>query len=436
MRTERVLPAMLLIIALLWPGGVGAVADEYHFEISEYEKKPYHLGGYAELRPVLFGLDRDATLYRLQFFDHEEGKTTAEYNGRLQVEGSLEKGGGQLFVRINSDYQHSCRGETLQTTLYDSYLSLKPSPALALEAGKKSLRWGTGYAWNPVAFLDRPKDPDDPELNREGFVLTSLSYIKTFASSLRTLSLTPVLLPVDGGINDDFGEPDHLNAGGKLYALVYDTDIDLVFLTGGSKTDRYGFDFARNITSNFEVHGEFAYLRNVHRRVVDSAGNISDRKSDAQSYLLGLRYLTERETTWIAEYYHNGTGFTEDEMANYFAFVDRGFDAFLATGDRLLLNQADNLGKGGYTRLNPMRDYLYVRASQKEPFDILYFTPAVTAIANLNDDSFSLSPELLYTGVTNLEVRLKGIWLEGDALSQFGEKQNDWRVELRVRYYL
>ncbi|MCA1747636.1 MAG: hypothetical protein LC655_08055, partial [Bacteroidales bacterium] len=268
MRTTQVFWSVLLTGALLWPGGTCVLAEEYRFDIAEFEKKPYHLGGYAELRPVLLSLDRDAALYRLRFFDQDEGKTTTEHNGRLQLEGSLEKGMGRIFVRINSDYSNSSHGETFQTTFYDGYLSLKPSPSLALEAGKKSLRWGTGYAWNPVAFIDRPKDPDDPELNLEGFILASASYIKSFSGPLRTVSLTPVLLPVDDEINDDFGEPGHLNVGGKLYALLYDTDIDLLFLVGGSRTHRYGFDFSRNLTSNFEVHGAFAYLRRVQKRVI------------------------------------------------------------------------------------------------------------------------------------------------------------------------
>ena len=435
MRTARFLSAVLLAAALFWLGGAGALAEEYRFDVAEFEKKPYHLGGYAELRPVLFGLDRDAALYHLRFFDRDEGKTTAEYNGRLQIEGSLEKGIGRAFVRINSDYSNSYLGESFRTTFYDGYLSLKPSPSLTLEAGKKSLRWGTGYAWNPVAFLDRPKDPDDPELNLEGFILASVSYIKSFAGPLRTVSLTPVLLPVYDGINDDFGEPEHLNTGGKLYALLYDTDIDLLFLAGGSRTHRYGLDFARNLTYNFEVHGEFAYLRKVRKRVIDAADAITEKESNAQSYLIGIRYLTEAETTWIAEYYHNGAGFSRDEMRDFFTFVNRGFDAFTATGDASLLHQAENLGKGGYARMDPMRNYLYVRASQKEPFDILYLTPAVTAIVNLNDGSVSLSPEILYTAVTNLELRLKATVLEGSRPSEFGEKQNDWRLELRVRYY-
>jgi hypothetical protein len=36
------------------------VAEEYKFEVSETEKKPYHIGGYIEAMPVLFGLDKNA----------------------------------------------------------------------------------------------------------------------------------------------------------------------------------------------------------------------------------------------------------------------------------------------------------------------------------------------------------------------------------------
>jgi len=46
-----------------------------------------------------------------------------------------------------------------------------------------------------------------------------------------------------------------------------------------------------------------------------------------------------------------------------------------------------------------------------------------------------LSPELLYTGITNLELRLKASFIAGEGLSEFGEKQNDYRVECRARYY-
>ncbi|MCK5185741.1 MAG: hypothetical protein KAR43_01330, partial [Deltaproteobacteria bacterium] len=71
----------------------------------------------------------------------------------------------------------------------------------------------------------------------------------------------------------------------------------------------------------------------------------------------------------------------------------------------------------------------------KEPFNILYFTPAITGIFNLKDQSFFLSPELLYYAITNLELRLKTTFLIGDTYTEYGEKASDYRLELRVRYY-
>ncbi|MBW1753567.1 MAG: hypothetical protein JRJ46_10815 [Deltaproteobacteria bacterium] len=82
-----------------------------------------------------------------------------------------------------------------------------------------------------------------------------------------------------------------------------------------------------------------------------------------------------------------------------------------------------------------MRDYLYLRINQKEPFDILYFTPSITWIYNVNDESYSLAPEFLYTGITNFELRLKAGFIVGDPQTEYGEKLNNCRVEFRVRYY-
>lgn len=410
-------------------------AEEYAFDISEIEKKPYHIGGYAELRPILFGLDKDASLYKLLFYNHNEGSTREDYNATLQLDGSLEKGIARLFVRTNTNYKKSYLGEDQQTTVFEGFLSLKPSSSLTIDVGKKTLKWGKGYAWNPAAFVDRPKDPDEPEQNLEGFIVASADYIKSFQGALKTVSLTPVLIPVYKHVNDTFGEVDNLNFAAKLYVLFYDTDIDLMILTGGSKTTRYGADLSRNITTNFEIHGEFAFINNFKKKFVDGDGNTFEKEYDATSYLLGIRYLTEKETTYFFEYYRNGTGFTCGEMRDYFLFVNKGYDSYISTGSDTLLKKAVTITEGNYGRPNPMRDYLYLRVSQKEPFDILYFTPAVTWILNLNDKSFSLSPELSYTGTTNLELRLKAAIISGERLSEYGEKPNNYRVEFRVRYF-
>jgi len=427
---------VVLIVFLL--ASVSFADEEYKFDISEIEKKPYHIGGYVEFRPVIFWLDKDAALYKLRFFNQDEGNTTEEYNGKLQIEGSYEKGIARLFVRTNFDLQYSYLGWDHNETkrmIYEGYLSLKPSDSLGFKFGKQTLLWGKGYAFNPVAFVSRPKDPDDPELALEGVITASADYIKSFSGPLKTLSITPVILPVYEHVNEDFGEINHLNFAGKIYFLFYDTDIDFLFLTGKSRTNRFGMDFSRNITTNFEVHGEFAFINNQTKKTIDSQGNISESKFDAKSYLLGIRYLTTADTTFIFEYYRNGTGFTQSEMEDFFLFIDKGYDLFLSNGNDSLLKKASSVTEGNYGRPNPMQDYLYLRVTQKEPFNILYFTPAITTIMNLDDRSFQISPEFLYTGFTNWEFRLKGTALVGQRLTEYEEKQNDYRVELRVRYY-
>lgn len=422
------------MVLLLSPAPVWS-AEDYSFDISEIEKKPFYFGGYAEFSPEISLVDQDAALYRLKYYNHDQADLADTYAFKLQLDGSYEKGIARLFSRININAGYAFDEWSDEASVYEGYLSLKPSSSLVLDAGKKTLRWGKGYAWNPVAFLDRPKNPDDPELSLEGFVVASADYTRSFSGPLQTLSFTPVVIPVYDSLNDDFGSVDHLNVAGKVYLLFYDTDIDFIVLDGASKTNRYGADFSRNITPSFEVHGEAAWIDAYQKRVIDSLGQISVTEYDAFSYLLGLRYLTENDITSIVEYYHDDTGYEVEEMAGYFSFIDHAYDTYLSTGSDILLAKATAASASGTGRANPMRDYLYARISQKEPFDLLYFTPAITCILNLQDSSYSLSPEVIYTGMTNTEVRLKANIIHGDDASEYGEKPNDYLVELRLRYF-
>ena len=413
--------------------------DEYTFNLSEIEKeiekKPYSIGGFLELRPVLLGLDRDSAFHRIKFFDKDEGSTLEQYNFALRLEGSYQKGITSLHVRTDSLLWHDYQGGGGDIELSEGYLSLKPSPSFTLDAGKKALQWGKGYAFNPVAFVSRPKDTDNPTEALEGYYVITADLIKSYRGPLKTLAFTPAILPVTESINDDFGEPDHINFAGKLYFLLWDTDMDLLFFTGESRTTRYGFDFAGNIKTNLEVHGELAWITGFDKKSIDTQGNLSTDESDVMKFLFGIRYLTTNEITFTIEYYHNGGGIDEDDAENFYEFVDRAYDTFLLTGDSSQLNKAARLSQGTMAADRPMRDYMYFRASWKEPFDILYFTPAITSIVNLNDRSLSLTPEFVYSPKTNLEFRLRSTFLAGSKNTEYGEKQNDCKFELRIRYY-
>lgn len=409
--------------------------DSYSFEPGEIEKKPYHVGGYLEFKPLLFGLDHEAAFYKLRFYDNPRGRALVEANGRIQLSGSYEKNIFRIYAKTNTDLKSSYSGESEKSTFYELYGSVKPQAGLTFDAGKKTMKWGKGYAWNPAAFVDRPKDPDDPEQALEGYVVLTADYIKSFEGPLKTFSVTPVLFPVYDHVNGDFGNNYKTNFAGRIYFLLYDTDIDLMFMYGGSRPDRYGFDFSRNITTNLEIHGEYAYAANSMKNVVGPAGVTRPIEKGAHSFLIGLRYLTSFDLTAIIEFYHNDAGFSVDEMAGYFGLINRGYAVYQTTGSAAGLLQAQLLADSGYARANAMQNYLYVRLSQKEPLDILYFTPSITAMLNTDDQSFSVTPELLYTGITNWELRLRAGFIAGARNSDFGEKQNDYRIELRVGYY-
>ncbi|MEA1995254.1 MAG: hypothetical protein U9N18_03765 [Campylobacterota bacterium] len=427
-----------ILILLLVPLFAFAQND-YFFDISkiekEIEKKPYTIGGYLEFTPKFFWLDRDAAFYKLNFYNRPEKDYLDEYTFKLSVNGEYKKGISEVYIRANINKTESDIKSRTDITIDEGYLSVKPSSNFNINIGKKALKWGKGYAWNPVAFVGRPKNPDDPDLALEGYIMVSADYIKSFSGPLQTISVTPAVIPVYEHINSQFGVRNNTNYACKVYFLLYDTDIDFMFLKGNSKPSRFGADFSRNITSNFEIHGEFAYIDDITKVTVDSAGNKKQSSYNAKSYLLGIRYLTKSDTTFICEYYRNGTGLTGEDMEGFFSFVNNGYNAYILSNNETLLKKANTMTKGNYGRPNPMRDYMYLRISQKEPFDILYFTPSITCIYNINDKSYSLSPEILYTGITNLDLRLKAAFLAGSNNSEFGEKQNDCRIEFRARYY-
>ncbi len=414
----------------------GLFAQEEHtFDLSEIEKKVFQFGGYLEFRPVLFGLDRDSWLYKLRFYDLEEGETIAEYNFNALLDLSFEKGIVGAKIRTNTDITKSVSGWSHVTTLFEAFLSLKPSLSFHLDIGKKRMKWGKGYAWNPVAFIDRPKNPNDPGLALEGYVVLSIDYIKSFQGKLKTITFTPVLIPVNEHINSTFGNKNQLNFGGKVYFLFYDTDIDLMFLSGGSVPARYGMDFSRNIASNFEIHGEFAYIPDYIKEVIQEDGTVGEEQYASMNYLLGIRFLTRTNTTFFFEYFKNGNGYTSNEMENFYSLIDQVYQSYLLTGDDSQLEFLSGAASQTYRTFAPMQDYLFLRISQKEPWNILYFIPSFTSIFNLTDKSFSLTPELLYNPITNLELRAKITILLGKGGSEFGEKQNDFRLEFRGRYY-
>jgi hypothetical protein len=421
------------LILFFIPFSAGA-AEEYSFEVEEFASKSFEWGGYAETKFEHMALNTDSAFYRLNFYKNPRS-TLDRYTGSLQLEGSYKKGIAAFNGALRAEAVQDAMDWSDNAAVYEANLSLKPTPSVTADMGKKVFKWGKGYAWNPVGFIDRPKDPNNPEEALEGYYSAGLDLIKSWDGSLQTIALTTVALPVWQDVNEDFGELNHVNLAAKLYMLYRDTDIDLVFFSGGSRSTRYGIDFSKNLAENLEIHGEFAYLTDLKKKYLSETGTLTQQEYSASRYLLGLRYLTENDITTIIEYYHNGAGFSESELERYYRLVADANTQWLDTGTDTLFRKAKNISTMGYNSPQAGRNYLYLKMNQKDPFDILYFTPGLIAIVNLDDRSYSISPEMLYTGFTNWEIRLRYTMLDGDDFTEFHEKQNENKLEFRVRYY-
>ena len=62
-------------------------------------------------------------------------------------------------------------------------------------------------------------------------------------------------------------------------------------------------------------------------------------------------------------------------------------------------------------------------------------SPALTTIVNLDDGSLQVTPEVVYTGWQNVELRARAVWLHGSTSSEFGAKPADRRLEVTARLY-
>ncbi|MGD9123587.1 MAG: hypothetical protein PVG60_00765 [Desulfarculaceae bacterium] len=432
-------PAIFVIaLGLTLLAGTGvAAAGQYDFSIPEAEKKPYELGGRLELRYSQHWLNKESARARLNYYNNDPGTYINQWRPQLELRGGYRQGVVRFYILTHHEYNETFPEGDWLNEIYEAYASIKPSANLTIELGKKSFLWGKGYAWNPAGFFNRPKDPDDPQLNLEGYTSLGMDFIKSFTGgSLSNLALTALALPVfDGWENTSLGRSGDVNYAFKLYLLWHDTDLDFIYFGGPNQPESLGFDFAKNLAENFEVHGEVGYRLDVARTVLDSGGQATVSRRNQLSCLLGIRYLNAVETTFIAEYYHNGAGYDGGEVDDFFAYQDWAFQRWLSTGDTSYMERADAVTRPYYRQRNFGQDYFYLKITQKEPFDILYFSPWLAVILNLQDQSFNLQPGMTYTPVTNLEFNFRvGIPI-GPAGTEFGEKPDSVRPEVWIRYY-
>jgi len=420
---------LFLIIAIaLVPYGL-LFADDYAFEIPEEEEEEeskLEWSGNLDERYFVFHADQSSPLYQLQFSGKEDlSEYFSQYKLELYLDADYQTRDIGFHLKSHSAYYNDSEASF---DLLEAYGNVNLSLASFIQAGKRMYSWGKGYAFNPVGYVNPFKDPENPELAQAGLLSMNFEKIKSFNSELlKTIALTAIVIPPDEILSNRYGEIENTDFAIKSYFLLWDIDIDVMGRYSKVNSSSIGADFAANVRENVEVHGELSYSMDTPKStIVDNS--LYTVKEDSYSYLLGLRYLNQWQTTIIAEYYHNDAGLTADEYKNYLDFLQNSIDAQEP-------DQALKYSKTYFKGSSLMQNYLYLKVIQPEPLGLLYFTPSLFTIYNLGDDSLLLAVLLSYKPFTNFEFTFWPTLLIGDENTEFGSRQFQRKYELRMKIH-
>ncbi|MCK4700973.1 MAG: hypothetical protein KAT38_11575, partial [Bacteroidales bacterium] len=284
---------------------------------------------------------------------------------------------------------------------------------------------------NPAGYVNAEKDPENPDLGLAGKTSVYINYNRSLESgSLKNFSVSAILLPPEAEINQKFASADEIGAAFKIYFLLKNIDIDFMAAFRKNEPQRFGVDFSTNLRENVEIHSEISYAHGENKYlIIDDL--VSQQKIDGFSFLLGLRYLNQLNTTLIVEYYHNNSGLSKNEFASYVDYLQSS----LESGIPAIINPAKFNMSTTFRSKTLMRDYLYVKLIQPEPFSLLYSSISLFTIYNLADKSFLISPQLSYKPFTNFEVLLWPVFFFGNNHTEYGSKQFKRKVEIWMRFY-
>lgn len=386
--------------------------DLYNFEVDDFTKKIWEWQGSVSLTATSKKYNQNSVIYPIKFKDNETG--TQEFELALDLESRWDWEWSRLFLNgevsaLRSDISENDEDTSILREAYWQLASFEPHN---FEIGKRLLRWGKGYAFNPVALMERVKNPEDPEASREGLWISQGVWITGAFGVFETSSINLIYLPIRENMNDEYVkgiESDNI-WGLKLYGLIGTTDIDIYAVDWDQEEiTQLGLDFATNLSVNFAVHGEYVLTKTEAYNQTEA--------------LLGLRYLTNTDVTWIAEVYTDSGGMTKDESTMLYKNIEK------SSGTKALsyLSQIQQ-------RKTINQNYGYLKVSVKEPFDWLYFTPSISWLGNLDDKSSNILTQLSYAPGDNWTTLFSWQTMSGEKYTQYGENVIQDKLSLLINY--
>lgn len=422
----RVLAGLLCLLLF----GAVSRAEEPSFEIppAETQKETLELSGNLDARYSLIKSRKNSALYSLQYYNQPLSDVLTSYRADFYLNGDYQTGNAGVHLKTYSGYYGDSQADF---DLYELYGNVSISGNFFLLLGQKMYNWGKGYAFNPVGYVNPQKDPENPDQPQSGLLSMNYQYTKSITGkALNNLSIDLILSPATNTINGKVAEAENTGVAGKIYLLLWNTDIDLMGYYSRANPEKYGFDFSRNVIPSLEIHGEFSRFINQPRYYLQN-DSLQTENIGGSSYLFGFRWLNRWNITTIGEYCRNEAGLSKSEFEEYHDFLAQA----IASGNNIAVSGALNASKTYFSNPNLMREYLYLKASWQEPFNWLYFTPAVQLLYNLEDNSYSAGFPVSYKPITNLEFVFWPAVFAGGINTEYGSKQYEGKAEFWARFY-
>ena len=333
----------------------------------------------------------------------------------------------EVSLKIRPTYYNDSYSEF---DLLEAYGGINLSSGTNVQMGKILYNWGKGYAFNPAAKINLIKNPELPDRLEPGLMSWKMEKVISFEKGpLQTFSSTLVWSQPEENVNNIYAEFGKSFAI-KGYFLLWDTDIDLMAYTSQDAASSFGIDFSRNVKENLEIHGETYIFANQPKYTIAN-NTLNNQLISGNSYLLGFRFLSSQNTTFIGEYYHNENGLTKDEYLSYVSFINTQVNS----GSSEAVRQALQYSQTYFNSTNLKKDYFYFKITQPEPFNLLYFNPSLYFIFNLNDGSFIASAPLSFERFENVEFLMQPTLIVGSNGTEYGDKQFQSKIEACVKFY-
>lgn len=330
--------------------------------------------------------------------------------------------GSGPFVAVNADVlfqemrssQNNQELQSITPTLNEAYLSAPLADFLFFTLGKRRIVWGTGLSYNPSDFINPPKDPLNPQLEKRGVYSAMLELFTEW------LSVTEAVVIYD--------QIDAFGSGTKLSTsrLVPSTDVSLIFYYSSSARLNIGAGLDSTpfgdlpVLQNLALHAEAGFSQVSDRPVYDNASGLlaarGPRDDFYKSFLTGLRFtIPGWETLIVAEYFHIDDGYSPAELGSV---LNHGFMAQVPYEPGLM------------SRNNLMISITQSQLTQR--FNAFTDSLAVSAVMllDIEDSSLVVTAKLESSVINNWVFALEAGYFVGASASEYGISPKDFYVGL------